>query len=150
MKERWLYPLTVSDFHSLEAFNTSYADYVREYNTTYHTGIKEAPLERYLRTMDNAIVPKSREWLDQCFLNRIGRKVRSDSTIPIDKVFYDAPQQFIGMNVEVRYLPDRMNDAYILYEKEKYPLKPTNKNANCYTKRDNVPSIDYSKAGKNK
>ena len=54
--------------------------------------------------------------------------------------------QFIGMKVEIRFLPDSMENAYILYDREHFSIRKTNKNENCHTKRHNV-AIDYSKAG---
>lgn len=55
--------------------------------------------------------------------------------------------QFISSKVEIRFLPDDMASAFILYEGEHYPIRPTDKNENCRTKRSNTPSIDYSRIG---
>ena len=96
---------------------------------------------------DHPRKPESRQWLDDCFYNRITRKVRKDSTISIDKVCYDVPMQFISAKVEVRYLPDDMTSAYILFDGEKFPIRQTSRNDNCHTRRNNPPAIDYSKAG---
>ncbi|MEA1962137.1 MAG: hypothetical protein U9N81_12870 [Bacillota bacterium] len=51
------------------------------------------------------------------------------------------------MKVQVRYLPDQMDKAYIFYEGQHYPLRLTDKVANSKTKRNNGPVIDYSIAG---
>jgi hypothetical protein len=77
----------------------------------------------------------------------MNRKVNNDSCITIDKVYYDAPMQFIGMTVEVRFLPGAMENAYILYEGAHYPIPRTDKAANCKAKRNNLPKIDYGKDG---
>lgn len=77
-------------------------------------------------------------------MNRITRKVLNDSTISINKVSYDVPMQFIGMKAQVRFLPDRMEDAYLFYEGRHYPIRKTNRLENCRTKRD-TPPIDYSR-----
>lgn len=39
-----------------------------------------------------------------------------------------------------------MASAFILFEEEKFPLRLTNRNENCHTKRNNL-TIDYAKAG---
>lgn len=39
LKERWLYTLELDDITSLEQFNSLFLDYMRSYNTTFHTGI---------------------------------------------------------------------------------------------------------------
>ena len=74
-------------------------------------------------------------------------KVRKDSTITIDKICYDVPMQFISAKVDIRYLPDDMASAYILFDGQKFPIRQTNRNDNCHTKRNNLPVIDYSRAG---
>jgi len=146
-KERWLYGLNMDEIHSLAEFNALFQEYIRSYNTTMHSGIKCTPFDRYQASRDNARIPLSRHWLEECFLNRIYRKVRKDATVSIDNVSYDAPMQFIDQKVEIRFRPNDMDSAIILYENESFPLRPTDRNENCRTKRQNGPTIDYSKLG---
>jgi hypothetical protein len=80
-------------------------------------------------------------------MNRKLRRVNNDATVSINNDYYDVPIQFIGMKVQVRYLPDQMDKAYIFYEGQHYPLRLTDKVANSRTKRNNGPAIDYSIAG---
>ena len=147
LKERWLYALDIESIQSLAQFNGLLADYIREYNTTYHTGIDGVPFERYRGTCGCTRLPKSREWLDECFLNRVWRRVNRDSTVSIDKVSYDVPMQFISSKVEIRYLPDDMGSAFILSDGGHYPIRRTDRNENCRAKRENQPAIDYSRIG---
>ena len=107
------------------------------HNTSVHGATKESPTDRYLRTKDHVRIPKSSEWLDECFLNRINRRVRKDSTLTIDGTSLDVPPQFVGMQVEVRYIPGRSDSAFILYGNIHFPLKITNKNSNAYVPRSN-------------
>ena len=145
LKERWLYTLDLKAITSLEQFNDMLRDYIRTYNTTFHRGINSTPMERYLSSEYKLKMPMSSEWLDECFLNRTTRKVRNDSTITIDKTSFDVPMQFISSKVEIRFLPDDMDSAYILFEDKHYPIRRTNREENCRTKRQNP--IDYSKIG---
>lgn len=147
LKNRWLYGLDTSQILSLEEFNQELAHYIRKHNTTVHSATGKTPMDRFLATRDHIRAPKSKEWLEECFQNRIWRKVNNDACISIDGIYYDAPPQFIRMKVEVRYLPGQMEDAYLLYEDLHYPLYRTDKVANGKTKRNNFPAIDYSKAG---
>lgn len=78
-------------------------------------------------------------------MNRITRKVNLDSTISIDSVYYDVPLQFIRSKVEIRYLPDHMQEAYIFFDGKKYPIRQTNRVENGHTKRKNQHAIDYSR-----
>lgn len=70
-----------------------------------------------------------------------------DSTVSIDRIYYDVPMQFIASKVEIRFLPDDMSSAYNLYDGEHYPIRQTDRNENCRTKRNNTPSLDYSRMG---
>lgn len=109
-------------------------------------------MDRLIRTKGQIKTPQSHEWLDESFHNRITRKVNNDACISIDKTYYDAPQQFIGMKVEIRFLPGAMEAAYILYDDQRYPIVRTDKVANSRTKRNNPHDhLDYSrrKAGEN-
>lgn len=147
LRSRWLSNLDVSKIHSLEEFNHLLADYIRRHNTTVHSGTGETPIDRFMKTKDHVRIPKSDEWLDECFTNRITRKVNNDSCITISGTWYDAPPQFIGMNVDIRFLPDHMEDAYILYGDTRFPIRETNKVENSCTKRNNLPAITYSSEG---
>lgn len=147
LKERWLYTLELDDIHSLEQFNALLLDYIRSYNTTFHTGINCTPFERYRDSCAQVRQPSSRQWLEDCFFNRVTRKVNKDATISIDRISYDVPMQFISSKVDVRFLPDDMSSAYILYGGTHYPIRRTDKVENCRTKRNNLPSIDYSRTG---
>ena len=117
---------------------------MRQYNLTLHSGIQCAPFERYQATKDAIRLPQSRDWLDECFLNRITRKVRKDATVSIDTLSYDVPMQFISQTVDIRYEPNNMDSAFILFDGRRYPIRRTNKVDNCHTKRNNA-CVDYSK-----
>ena len=147
LKERWLYTLDLESITSLAQFDEMLKDYIRTYNTTFHRGINSSPMDRYLNSSYRIKQAPSAEWLDECFLNRITRKVRNDSTVSIEKVSFDVPMQFIGSRIEIRFLPDDMDSAYILFEGSHYEIRKTNRNENCRVKRQNP--IDYSKIGGN-
>ena len=147
LKERWLYTLDIDRISSLSQFNDLLRDYMRIYNQTFHSSIQEKPINRYTATCDRVRKPGSREWLEECFFNRISRKVRKDSTVSIDNISYDVPMQFISAKVEIRYLPDDMDGAFILMDGERFPIRRTNRNENCRTKRNNRTPIDYAKIG---
>ena len=147
LKDRWLHSLDIGQITSLDEFNEGLKAYIHKHNTTVHSAVKESPVDRFLRTREHIRAPKSVEWLDESFHNRIVRKVNNDSCISIDGIYYDAPQQFIGMKVEIRYLPGCMENAYILYEGTHYRIPATDKAANSRTKRSHLPTIDYSMKG---
>ena len=145
MKERLLYGLDLDGIHSLDTFRSILKDYIRKHNTGYHSGIRCTPLERYQDTKQRMKLPKSREWLEECFLNRIRRKVRKDATVSIFCESYDVPMQFISQTVEIRFPPDDMAGAFILFDGERFPIRATDKHANCHAKRGNSIPIDYTR-----
>jgi len=146
IKERWLYGIDTSKIKSLEEFNTLLTAHIREYNMMKHSSTGEAPMDRFLRTRGIISAPQSREWLDDKFMNRVTRKVNGDSTVKLEGVLWDAPMQFIGYTVEVRFAPGG-DGAYISADGTRYPLSKTDKAANARTRRSNSPAIDYSQIG---
>jgi transposase InsO family protein len=143
-KERWLYGIDLKTFHSLDELTDSLNEYTRKHNNLVNSSIGTTPMNRFMASADKIRKPKSIEWLEECFMNRMTRKVRNDATVRIDNKSYDVPKQFIGNTVEVRFTPDSMENAYIFCEDVHYPLKLTNRNVNAHTKRDNKFSVDYS------
>ena len=147
LKERWLYGIDISRIGSLEEFNQMLTDYIRKHNTTRHSVTGVSPLERYLSSGERIRKPESGEWLEECFHNRLMRKVNRDATIHLSGMIYDAPMQFIGQKVEVRFLPGDPENAYILYGGSHYPLRVTDREANGRTKRKTSPEIHYGQEG---
>lgn len=144
LKDRWLYAVDNHQIQSLAEFNQMLREYIFTHNTTVHSATGETPMDRFIDTKDHIRRPKSKEWLDECFHNRITRKVNNDSTVSLRGTYYDVPPQFIKMHVDIRFLPDAMDDAYILYEGEHYPIIATDKVANARAKRNNsFPTITY-------
>jgi hypothetical protein len=145
LKSRWLNGLDMSRVLSLEAFNRELAEAVRKHNLTVNSSTGQTPMDRFLATRGRIRAPESEDWLNECFMNRVRRKVRNDSTLSLLNRQFDAPMQFIRQTVEVRFLPDRLSEAYIFEGGIRYPLKWTDKQANSKVKRNNLPTVDYSK-----
>lgn len=145
-KTRWLHGLDTAKLLSLEEFNRALADYVRIHNTTVNSGTGQTPMDRFMATRQRIKTPQSHAWLDECFMNRVRRKVRNDATLSIQKIQFDAPMHFMGQTVEIRFLPDRMEEAYIFDNGQRFPLKPTDKQANAHVKRRMELAVDYSRA----
>jgi transposase InsO family protein len=147
LKSRWLNGLDIGQIRSLNDFNYELAEAVRKHNLTVNSSTKQTPIDRFLATRGHIRVPKTEEWLDECFMNRIRRKVKNDSTLSFLNTQFDAPMHFIRQTVEVRFLPDRLSEAYIFENGARHPLKITDKQANSRVKREDWPTVDYSKGG---
>jgi hypothetical protein len=147
LKSRWLNGFDTSQILSIEEFNLELTEAVRKHNLTFNSSIEQTPMDRFLSTRGRIRFPVSEDWLHECFMNRIYRKVRNDSTLSIQNLQFDAPMQFMRQSVEVRFLPDSLSDAYIFDNGKRYPLKLTDKQANSKAKREVWPTVDYSKGG---
>jgi len=147
IKQRWIYGFDASKVRSLAEFNELLVDEVRKRNLEVNQATGESPMDRYAKSEKHSRMPKSQQWLDEAFMYRIMRKVHKDATIRKKPHLFDAPRQFIGKTVEVRYLPSEPEKTFMVYESKRYPLRITNKADNSKVKRQNQYSIDYSKEG---
>lgn len=145
VKSRWLHGLDTGQIRSIDEFNAELAEAVRTHNLTVNSSTGHTPMDRFLATRGKIRTPKSQEWLDECFMNRISRKIRNDATLSLQTIQFDAPMQFIRQTVEVRFLPCSLDDAYIYDNGKHYTLKRTDKQANSKVKRKDWPTVDYSK-----
>lgn len=147
LRSRFLNVLDSTQITSLEMLNSMLFEYIRKHNTTVHSSTGQTPADRYLGDITHVKMPMNSEWLTECFMNRIIRRVRNDATVIIDNILYDVPMQFIRCRVEIRYLPDDMEHAYILEGDIRYPIRKTNKVENGRTKRNNTYAINYGGEG---
>jgi transposase InsO family protein len=142
---RFLSVLTKEQSTSLEALNSALTSWLTVYNTTVHSATKMTPMDGYQSGMDIIRIPKSIEWVDECFLNKITRLVKSDATVSISNTSYDVPMHFIGQKVEILFSPESPEDAHVRSEDQIWPIRPTDKQANFKVKRSTSPyMIDYS------
>ncbi|MCL2112308.1 MAG: DDE-type integrase/transposase/recombinase [Clostridiales bacterium] len=145
LKSRWLHGLDTGQIRSIDEFNQELAEAVRKHNLSENSSTGRTPMDRFLATRGRIRVPASEGWLSECFMNRLVRKVRNDSSLSLLNRQFDAPMQFMRQTVEVRFLPDDLANAYIFDKGARYPLKLTDKQANSRVRRENWPTVDYSK-----
>lgn len=143
LRSRFLNTVDASSICSIEELNSMLFEYIRKHNTTVHSATGQTPADRYLADISRIRMPASREWLNECFMNRIMRRVRNDATVVIDNAYYDVPMQFIRSRVEIRYLPDDMEHGYIYDQGVHHPIRRTNKVENSKTRRNNAYAIRY-------
>ena len=143
LRNRFLNILDTDSLSGIGELNSKLQEYIQKHNTTVHSATGMTPHDRYMQDLEHIKMPVSTPWLEECFMNRIKRLVRNDATVTIDKVLYDVPMEFIRSKVEIRYLPDAMEKAYIWHEKQKYPIRRTNKVENGKTRRNNGYEVNY-------
>lgn len=132
-----------NSFKSLEHLNSEFSIYLNlDYQNKIHSSISDTPKNSYLKDSD-LIKYKSEEELETNFLHRVTRKVRLDATITVDKKFFETPQKYIKLRIDIRYDPNNLNELYIFNKKNElidtiYPLRKID---NSKIKRN---SLDYS------
>ena len=146
LRSKFLNAIDPSGLKSIAELNLMLADYILSHNASVHSATGATPYSRYLDDICHIRMPESREWLDDCFLHRVKRRVKNDSTVMINKKLYDVPMEFIRSTVEVRYRPGDPDSAFILDNGRRFPISPTDKTANSKIKRDNGYSVRYGGA----
>ena len=137
LRSKFLNAIDPLELKNITQLNLMLADYIRSHNTSIHSATGMTPYSRYMEDLSHIRMPKSREWLDECFLHRVKRRVRNDSTVMIDKKLYDVPMEFIRSTVEVRYRPEDPDSAFISDSGRRFPICPTDKTANSRIRRNN-------------
>lgn len=143
LRTRFLDALDPASLSSIGELNRLLLDYIRTHNTSVHSGTGMVPHVRYMEDIFQVRMPKNREWLNDCFLYRVRRKVRNDATITLENRLYDVPMEYIRCSVEVRYVPGDTDSAFIRDGDRRVPIRLTNKVENAKTRRSNHYSLTY-------
>ena len=149
LRTRFLSILENKDTASLEALNDALSKWVARYNTTVHTSSGRRPLDVY--SAEAALIrrARSKEWLDECFMNRICRKVKGDGCVRILQTDFDCPCSYIGQSVELRYDPTDLSQVTLCDGDVRVVCFATDRILNSKTKRQKPAfGIDYTKADK--
>ena len=116
LQKQWQQLIDTSSFSSINELNESLNNYVEAiYNSNYHNGIKEKPIDKFLKNLENLKLLSEQE-LKNVFLYRVERKVKNDSTVSIDKELYEVPSKYIGNRIYIRYDPTNLDEAFIFSE----------------------------------
>lgn len=118
-----------------EFLNTNYLN-------TIHSAINMAPRERFMKDYDN-ISRKTNDEINECFLHKVVRLVKSDSTISLNSMIYEVPQQFIKKYITLKYNPEEISTLYIYNEKNErlHEIKRVDKISNSNYKRQELVSL---------
>ena len=112
-----------------------------EYNRRVHGTTGQNPLEHFLSGCDN-LRPVPRDiCLEDVFLHRESRKVRSDGTIRWGGGFLEVPGEYVGETVDLRYAPLQPERPVMLYVDGKYvcDAHPLDRLANNKRRRRALP-----------
>ena len=153
LQKQWQQLIDTSAFKSIDELNKSLNEYVElNYNRSYHTGIKDKPINKFLANIDN-IKRFTEQELRNVFLYRVERKVKNDSTVSIDKEIYEVPSKYIGSKLYIRYDPTNNEEAFIFSENGERleRIVKVNKIDNSKLKRGSKKeAVDFSPFSDNK
>ena len=148
LKDTWINGVDWNSFPDLASLNQEFITFVNEnYNNHLHSVTKARPKERWLQDAKRIkYLPPAA--LDECFLHREVRTVAGDATLPICKIVFEAPAQYIKQKINVRFNPGELSEAYIFDEHNKlahtiYPLRRVD---NSKIKRQQA--LDYNLAAR--
>ena len=143
------YPLlTDADLMDLEVLNQRFDAWLsRDYHHKVHSTIKEAPMMFYMRQSDKIKHFQDPRIIDEAFLIRVTRKVKSDATISLNNALYEASPMFIGKSVDLRFEHDSPHEVYIYENNVRiYTCPKVIMKDNAVAKRKNN-TISYSSIG---
>ena len=84
-----------------------------EYHTTFHRGIGEAPLDKWLRLADRIRPAPPDLNLERLFLARVSRRVRKDGTFTVQGRLFEAGVELIGLKILVRFDPFDLRRVWV-------------------------------------
>lgn len=85
LRNRFLNVLDMEQIAGIEQLNEKLHAYIQQHNTTVHSSTGMTPQDRYMADILHIKMPSDREWLENCFMNRIKRLERNDATVTIDR-----------------------------------------------------------------
>lgn len=134
LKEHWLAKINYHNFKSIEEYQASLNDYIREYNNTIHSSLNgKTPIER--RNQDaNIIKYLPAENIERDFMLEIERKVSFDSVVLIDTKEFQVPYKYSSRKIKIRYSHD-YSKAYVINGNDFEEIKLLNKIENSQIKR---------------
>lgn len=138
MKDQWMASLDMRDFSSLEALSGSLCSYVRDYNLSVHSSLKEkSPQERFFSEQDK-VRRLPEEKLKTDFLLELERRVSADSVVTIGNVEYEVDMRFARQRIRLRCSPD-MEEVYVAEaDGTLAPVRLLNKRENACVKREKL------------
>ena len=112
------------------------------YLNAKHSAIDMTPKERFMKDYNN-IKRKTDDEINECFLHKTTRLVKSDSTISLNSIIYEVPQQFIKKYINVRYNPENLSELYIYDDNNKriHTIKGVDKISNSKYKRQEIVNL---------
>lgn len=143
VKDKFFNCLDWNSITDIEQVQNMYTEFLnKEYINKEHSAIKQTPRERFMQDFSN-IKRITDEEIEECFLHRETRNVRSDATISFRNFLYEVPQEFIKKSIVIKYKPTQIEELYIYNDKNERvcSIKAIDKVSNSIMKRNEKISM---------
>jgi putative transposase len=119
LREQFLANLDPQRTLTLEELNQRLWVWIEQvYHRSEHSGLGTTPLLRWQRDIESIRQLPPATDLRRLFFYRLNRLVRRDSTFLLRGQFYEAPPQFAGETIEVRFDPLDLSEVEIYVREE--------------------------------
>lgn len=135
VKEQWMFQTDFNQFSSCEDIEKSLAVYINKKNNSSHDSLNQlTPFQRFL-SEESRIRRIDAQQLEKIFYHTANRRVNNDATIKLNSEIYETFQQYIGQQVQIKYMPD-LSHVYLYINDEYIEIKKVNKVENSRIKRN--------------
>lgn len=124
-----------NQFSSCEDIEKSLAVYINKKNNSSHASLNQlTPFQRFL-SEESRIRRIDAQQLEKIFYHTANRRVNNDATIKLNSEISETFQQYIGQQVQIKYMPD-LSHVYLYINDEYIEIKKVNKVENSRIKRN--------------
>ncbi len=120
VKSMFLAALKLDNIKSIDSLNEHFTNWLSQaYHQRIHGGTTQKPLERFLTSLSHTTVKRIAEHeLDRAFYGSFERLVKNDSTISYQSKSYEAPPEYIGYKVEIRFPLDKPEQLTLYHDNQ--------------------------------
>lgn len=141
VRMRFLSGIDTTKIKSIDELNLNFRNWLEtDYQRKEHSSIGMSPLDFFMSQVSKIKIFNNLNYLNECFLIRVSRKINNDATLQLDNILYETDQKFAGERLEVRYDPDWLSSErtpILLYKdgKKVGEALKVNFSENAYVKR---------------
>lgn len=136
-KDHWMRAIDWNTFPSVEELEASLQEYVKKYNTTYHSSIDMTPSERFFQESDYIKRLSDKQIRESFFLEK-ECKVSADNIIILDKMQYEVPYRYSKQRIRIRFSYDLQEVYVVNLNGELTQIRLVDKISNSKVKREKI------------
>lgn len=119
VRTRFLSRINPTEIKDIEELNVKFREWLdSDYQRKTHSSLSMSPLDLFMSQVSRINIFNDINYLNECFLVRVSRKINNDATLQLDNILYETEQKFSGERLEIRYDPEMIcsdNSKVFLY-----------------------------------